>query len=212
MPKRVHLIAACAANGVIGRNGRLPWHLPEDYERFEAMTAGQTCIMGRVSFLGWSRATADGRRPIVITRDTTLVLSGAVSDANGITSVQVYDGEVLLGSADVSGGAWTFTTAALGEGAHGFTAAATDKAGLVASTAAVTANVETTAPAVSFSTTLGTDSGLTSTISSGDTTRDNTLALSGTVSDASGVSQVEVFDGGSSLGLAALDTTQGTWT
>ena len=95
MPKRVHLIAACAANGVIGRNGRLPWHLPEDYERFEAMTAGQTCIMGRVSFLGWSRATADGRRPIVITRDTTLrrpgvivapALSTALVEADSLTA------------------------------------------------------------------------------------------------------------------------------
>lgn len=78
MPKTLHLIAACAANGVIGRLGRLPWHLPEDTARFEAATAGHTCILGRISFLGWSRAALDGRRPIVISRDATLARPGVV--------------------------------------------------------------------------------------------------------------------------------------
>lgn len=76
MPKPLNLIAACAANGVIGRHGRLPWHLPEDTARFEAATAGHICILGRISYLGWSRAALDGRRPIVISRDTQLTRPG----------------------------------------------------------------------------------------------------------------------------------------
>jgi dihydrofolate reductase len=76
MAKMLHLIAACAANGVIGRDGKLPWHLPEDYARFEAMTAGQICVLGRRSFLGWSRATEDGRQPIVLSRDPTFSRQG----------------------------------------------------------------------------------------------------------------------------------------
>lgn len=102
MPKLVHLIAACAANGVIGRSGRLPWHLPEDYQRFEAMTAGHACIMGRVSFLGWSRATADGRRPIVITRDATLRRPGVIVAPS--LSAALNDAESLPGDVFVCGG------------------------------------------------------------------------------------------------------------
>ena len=99
MSQRVHVIAACAANGVIGRNGRLPWRLPEDYARFEAMTAGHTCIMGRISFLGWSRATQDGRRPIVISRDTTLARPGVVVQPSltaALRHAEQIPGEVFI--------------------------------------------------------------------------------------------------------------------
>ena len=44
------LIAAVAANGVIGRDGSLPWHLPEDLAHFKATTMGNPVIMGRVAF------------------------------------------------------------------------------------------------------------------------------------------------------------------
>ena len=44
---RVHLIFARAANGVIGRDGTLPWHLPEDMAHFKRTTAGCPVIMGR---------------------------------------------------------------------------------------------------------------------------------------------------------------------
>jgi hypothetical protein len=45
-------------------------------------------------------------------------LSGAVSDTNGIASVQIYDGTTLLGTAAVTGGNWTYTTGVLIDGAH----------------------------------------------------------------------------------------------
>lgn len=99
MPKTLHLIAACAANRVIGRGGRLPWHLPEDTAYFEAKTAGQICILGRISFLGWPRATHDGRRPIVISRDTTLARPGVIvtnSLSAALASAERLPGEIFI--------------------------------------------------------------------------------------------------------------------
>ena len=45
----LHLIYARAANGVIGLEGRLPWHLPEDLAHFKALTMGMPVIMGRLA-------------------------------------------------------------------------------------------------------------------------------------------------------------------
>lgn len=67
MPKLLHVIVACAENRVIGRDGRLPWHIPEDVRHFQALTAGNPCVLGRVCFDTWPAATRDGRQPIVLT-------------------------------------------------------------------------------------------------------------------------------------------------
>jgi dihydrofolate reductase len=67
MPKLVHVIVACAENRVIGRDGRVPWRIPEDMAFFHAQTAGHICILGRVCFDTWPGATRDGRQAIVIT-------------------------------------------------------------------------------------------------------------------------------------------------
>ena len=47
---RLSLIAAVAANGVIGSENELPWRLPEDLKRFKALTLGNPVIMGRRTF------------------------------------------------------------------------------------------------------------------------------------------------------------------
>ena len=141
-----------------------------------------------------------------LTKDNTLALSGTVSDTNGVSSVHVFDGATDLGAATLDGlGGWSLTTAALSDGSHSFTAKATDTAGNVTTTSAVAATVDTTAPTETISSTIGTNTGLTTTISSGGLTKDNTLALSGTVSDTNGVSSVHVFDGATDLGAATLD-------
>lgn len=76
MPKPLNLIVACAENRVIGRDGRLPWRIPEDFRFFEAETAGKICILGRVCFETWTRAALDGRQPIVTTRRRDLARPG----------------------------------------------------------------------------------------------------------------------------------------
>ena len=47
---RITLIVARATNGVIGRDGTLPWHIPADLKRFKALTMGSAMIMGRRTF------------------------------------------------------------------------------------------------------------------------------------------------------------------
>jgi dihydrofolate reductase len=66
MAKLLHLIVACAENRVIGRDGRLPWHIPEDLKFFHDQTAGQVCVLGRICYETWPRAGRDGRRPVVL--------------------------------------------------------------------------------------------------------------------------------------------------
>jgi dihydrofolate reductase len=63
------LILARADNGVIGRDGSLPWHLPADLRRFKMLTQGRPMIMGRKTFDSLP-GLLNGRRHIVLTRDT----------------------------------------------------------------------------------------------------------------------------------------------
>ena len=64
---RVTLLAAIGRNLVIGRDGDMPWHLPEDLRHFKATTMGHPMVMGRTTFDSIGRALP-GRRTIVVTR------------------------------------------------------------------------------------------------------------------------------------------------
>ena len=110
-----------------------------------------------------------------ITNDTTLTLTGT-AEANA--TVKVYDGATLLGSVVANAsGAWSYTTAALANGAHSLTATATDAAGNTsAASAALSVTIDTTAPVAPSIASFSTDSGMV-----GDgITNDNTLTLTGT--------------------------------
>jgi dihydrofolate reductase len=63
----VALIAAVAENGVIGREGKLPWHLPVDLKRFQRLTTGHHLIVGRATWESIGRPFAD-RVFVVVTR------------------------------------------------------------------------------------------------------------------------------------------------
>jgi dihydrofolate reductase len=63
----ITVLAAVGANLVIGRDGQMPWHLPEDLAHFKAVTMGHTMVMGRKTYDSIGRALP-GRRTIVITR------------------------------------------------------------------------------------------------------------------------------------------------
>ena len=76
MPLDVALIAAVAANGVIGRDGTLPWRLPEDLRHFRALTTGHAVIMGRRTWQSLSRALPE-RQNIVVTRQADFTAAGA---------------------------------------------------------------------------------------------------------------------------------------
>ncbi|MFN3675163.1 MAG: dihydrofolate reductase [Sphingomonas pseudosanguinis] len=69
-------VLARARNGVIGRDGKLPWHLPADLKHFKAQTMGKPMIMGRKTFESFP-APLPGRRHIVLTRDPHWAAEGA---------------------------------------------------------------------------------------------------------------------------------------
>ncbi len=72
----IQLVVARARNGVIGRDGKLPWHLPADLKRFKALTLGTAMVMGRRTFDSLP-GLLPGRRHIVITRDRDWTAPGA---------------------------------------------------------------------------------------------------------------------------------------
>jgi dihydrofolate reductase len=61
------ILAAVSSNGVIGRNGRLPWQLKGDLQRFRALTMGHWLIMGRRTYESIGRPLP-GRQTVVLTR------------------------------------------------------------------------------------------------------------------------------------------------
>ncbi|MEG3153344.1 dihydrofolate reductase [Sphingomonas sp. RB1R13] len=75
-PPAPTLIVARASNGVIGRDGGLPWRLPADLKRFKALTMGGAMIMGRKTFDSLP-GLLPGRRHIVVTRDAGWRAEGA---------------------------------------------------------------------------------------------------------------------------------------
>ena len=72
----ITLIVARASNGVIGRDGKLPWHIPADLKRFKALTMGSAMVMGRRTFDSLP-GLLPGRRHIVLTRDQDWSAPGA---------------------------------------------------------------------------------------------------------------------------------------
>ena len=69
---KVSIIAAVAENGVIGRQGDVPWHLKSDLQRFKRLTYGKTVIVGRKTHESILRRLGhplEGRRTIVVTRN-----------------------------------------------------------------------------------------------------------------------------------------------
>lgn len=73
---RITLIVARARNGVIGRDGTLPWRLPEDLAFFKRTTMGHPIVMGRRTWESIGRPLP-GRRNIVVSRQAGFVASGA---------------------------------------------------------------------------------------------------------------------------------------
>ena len=63
----VTIVAAVARNGVIGVDGGLPWHLPEDLRRFKALTIGHVLVMGRRTYESIGHPLP-GRTTVVVTR------------------------------------------------------------------------------------------------------------------------------------------------
>ena len=79
---RIAFVVAVARNGVIGRQGVLPWRISSDLKRFKAITMGKPVIMGRKTWESLPRRPLPGRLNIVVTRDRHYQAEGAVVTAS----------------------------------------------------------------------------------------------------------------------------------
>ena len=99
----ITIVLARAMNGVIGKDGVLPWHIPADLKRFKALTMGSAMIMGRKTFESLP-GVLPGRQHIVLTRDPDWSHEGVdvvhtIEDsiaAAGDTAISVIGGAAIF--------------------------------------------------------------------------------------------------------------------
>ena len=91
---RIYLIAAIAANGIIGARGKLPWRLPEDLQHFKKLTLGHPVIMGRRTWESLGKALP-GRENIVVTRSKGYEAPGAAVASSLDAALALCAGEPL---------------------------------------------------------------------------------------------------------------------
>jgi len=106
---RIAFVVAVAENGVIGRDGQLPWRLPSDLKRFRQLTLGKPVIMGRKTYDSIGKPL-DQRDNIVLTRqvDTALPgthivagLDGALALGRALAGKRGAEEVMIIGGADV---------------------------------------------------------------------------------------------------------------
>ena len=105
---QIVLIAATAENGVIGRDGGMPWRLKSDMRHFRGLTLGKPVVMGRKTYLSLSIKPLPGRTNIVVSRDKDFGLSGAIVAASLEAALDAGRGDALRRGVDaimVIGGA-----------------------------------------------------------------------------------------------------------
>jgi dihydrofolate reductase len=83
------IFVAVASNGVIGRDGDMPWRLSTDLKRFKAMTLGKPMIVGRKTLMSFGGKPLPGRPHVVVTRDPSrqiegVQMAGSLEDAVGM--------------------------------------------------------------------------------------------------------------------------------
>lgn len=102
---RLEIVVAVAENGVIGRDGAMPWRLPTDLKHFKALTLGRPVVMGRKTFQSLGKPLAD-RPNLVVSRDPAFTPEGvtvfpeldlALAEAERLAEVAGCDGYVVAG-------------------------------------------------------------------------------------------------------------------
>jgi len=99
---QIVLVVARADNGVIGKNGKLPWHLPPDLKHFKRVTMGTPMVMGRKTFESLP-GLLPGRRHIVLTRDRSWSAAGAETAATVEEAIRLADAQRIsvVGGAEI---------------------------------------------------------------------------------------------------------------
>lgn len=106
--KRVVMVAAVAANGVIGNGPDIPWSIPGEQAEFKALTMGHTLLMGRTTYESIGRPLP-GRTTIVLTRDPDWSADGVLV-AHGIDAA-LAQADMLDGDVVVAGGGEVYAAA-----------------------------------------------------------------------------------------------------
>ncbi|SNS50690.1 dihydrofolate reductase [Sphingomonas laterariae] len=100
---RITFFVARSDNNMIGKDGKLPWRLPEDLKRFKERTMGKPMVMGRKTFESLP-GLLPGRRHIVLTRDTGWAAAGAET-AHSVDEAIAIAGDVeeiaVIGGAEI---------------------------------------------------------------------------------------------------------------
>ncbi len=111
---QIVLVAGVAANGVIGRDGTMPWRLKSDMRHFRAMTLGRPVVMGRKTYLSLSIRPLPARTNIIITRDASFTAPGALVSTNLAAALDAARGDAMrrgVNEVAVIGGADVYTQA-----------------------------------------------------------------------------------------------------
>lgn len=95
----VHLVVAISKNGIIGSEGKLPWHLPEDLFLFKTLTKGNAVIMGRKTFESIGKPLPD-RDNYVLTRNPEWKAKG-VKVLNAPVIPEGYQKVFIIGGSEV---------------------------------------------------------------------------------------------------------------
>lgn len=103
------IVVAAADNDVIGRDGKLPWHLRSDLQHFRAVTMGTPVVMGRKTYLSIGRPLP-GRTNIVVSRDPDFAAPGLLVAPTLQAALTAARGDALRRGSDIMaiGGAEIF--------------------------------------------------------------------------------------------------------
>ena len=107
---KVSMIAAMAAERVIGTGDGIPWHLPRDQEHFRAYAAGKAMLLGRRTYeemIGWFTT----QTPIVLTRDSEQTLEGTPCLVTSVEAAIEAAQDLGVNELVVSGGAQVYAAA-----------------------------------------------------------------------------------------------------
>jgi hypothetical protein len=204
-------------NAFLGQDGQYALHAEAtDVAGNRTVTAAQPTIVidNTAPSLGIENQTLStdtgSSRSDLVTNSASVTLGGSVSDAGSAVAVQIYDfGEGLLGTANITGNSWTFSTTLTRDGWHMLHAEATDVAGnRSVTTVEPTITLDTTAPTVDIvNQTLSTDTGANRT---DRISRSTSVTLAGIGFDINGLSgPIEVYNGPTDLG--AVTVTGSMW-
>lgn len=101
-PSSITIVVARAINGTIGKDGKLPWHLPGDLRHFKQVTMGTAMIMGRKTFDSLP-GVLPGRRHIVLTRDQDWTQDGVdvAHSKDEALALANDDAVTIIGGSDI---------------------------------------------------------------------------------------------------------------